>query len=273
MLAGDDKAAKIRPALSSLQYRGNWITPANMKRRFDTCFFISILPPASAPSIAATDSPHQDIPTGAAAHARASADNTEMISADWLTPLEAIQKTLTHTDAQKSRRDSTPDSIILFPPQFYLLAELVRYKSWKDVLGSDVDASGRALPQARRVGTFGPEVQSVVDGMGQRRAATVLVGDPAHSKTVDAKDGDRHRTYVLLPLKPEQKADEKWKSKAPLGLTVMGVHRQGKCSRCTHLTRKLTRRCILTGMTRLFGPGWEDMKEGDVGEGPATSHL
>ena len=247
------EGGSLRPGLSTLQYRANWITPANMKRRYDTAFFLTILPPSASPSPtpSSTDSPtatpvHQD-------HV-ATADNGETVSADWLTPLEAIERTLAHTASlQTSEGPAGADrsNIILFPPQFYLLAELVSRKSWKDVLDSQAkDLEGRPIAKPRHVAVFGPELRGCQDGKGVFRPATVLVGDPEHSQTDPStlKPTDRHRTYVLLPSKPKPGEEEaKWKAKAPLGLTVMGVHRQG--------------------MDRLFGEGWEDMKEGDIGEG------
>lgn len=240
MLEGESGSAenRVRPGLSALQYRGNWITPANMRRRFDTCFFISVLPSASPASHNATERPHQDI-KGPQTHAQgASADNTEMISADWLTPHEAIVKTLAHTaNLMQSASGSVPDpaqseqndSIVLVPPQFYLLAELIHCKSWRDLV--ETSSTGATLVRARRVAAFEPEIRSVLDTRGTRRPATVLVGDPEHSKTDEAlgQPDDRHRTYVLLPPKPEAKAGEHQKPPPPpLGLTVMGVHRQGQ---------------------------------------------
>lgn len=191
----DSTSTPARPALSSLRFCGNWITPANVKRRFDTHFFISILPPASRVSHDATETPHQDIPRHAA-----SADNTEMTSLDWLTPAEAIARTL--------RRE---DPIVLYPPQFYLLAELVRVKSWRDLTGDELDGSDRPLPRPRRVVPLEFEPQTVVDDSGTKRRALVLIGDVAHSKTVDAAPTDRHRTYDMKQ-----------------SMSVVGVHRHGE---------------------------------------------
>lgn len=219
-----------------------------MKRRYDTSFFLTILPPASSPSptpsaSGSTTPTHQD-------HV-ATADNGETISADWLTPLEAISRTLAHTSSLQSRTGPPPESIILFPPQFYLLAELVKAKSWKDLVDPRLqDLGGNPLVHARPIRAFEPEIQRVVDSTGASRAATVLYGDPEHSATdrSQSRAEDRHRTYILMRVEPKDKdEDEKWKKSPPLGLTVMGVERKG--------------------MGRLLGDGWEDMSEGDVGSG------
>jgi nucleoside diphosphate-linked moiety X motif 19, mitochondrial len=217
-----------------------------MKRRYDTSFFLTILPPSSAPASSASSfsNIHSD-------HI-ATADNGETISADWLTPLEAIRRTILHTASLQSATPTGPpkESIILFPPQFYLLAELASTKNWQDVLdGKLSDLGGLPLARPRSVTPFEPEIKGVVDASGAFRAATVLVGDPEHSKTEPSKaeEGDRHRTYVLLPAKPKTEDEkERWRKNPPLGLTVMGVERKG--------------------MGRLFGDGWEDMKVGDCGE-------
>lgn len=101
-------------------------------------------------------------------------------------------------------------------------------------------------------------MKAVEDLSGAVRAATVLPGDPAHSATSrmypNATKDVRHRTYVLLPAKPS-KDDEKWKAKAPLGLTVLGLHRSGMSE--------------LDGV----GAGWEDMVEGNFGKKPVESKL
>ena len=190
-LAGDQQVSQARPALTSLRFVGNWITPASVPRRFDTHFFISILPPSSRTSHEATEMPHQYA---------ASADNTEMTSLDWLTPREAIDRT-----------SSSKDSMVLYPPQFYLLAELVRVKSWRDLAGDETDNSGRPLPRARRVEPLVFEPRKVKDESGNERTALVLVGDVAHSKTVNAEPSDRHRTYDLKG-----------------SMSIIGVHRQGE---------------------------------------------
>ncbi|ORY88246.1 hypothetical protein BCR35DRAFT_22950 [Leucosporidium creatinivorum] len=243
---GEGGQDKIRPGLSSLQFRANWITPANMKRRYDTSFFLTILPPSSTSS-----STSSSAPTATHSDHIATADNGETISADWLTPHEAIRRTLLHTSSLQSSTPTPPPegSIILFPPQFYLLAELAGTKNWEDVLdGKQLDVGGLPLARPRSITAFEPEIKGVVDASGAFRAATVLVGDPEHSKTDPAKaeEGDRHRTYVLLPAKPKTEDEkEKWRKNPPLGLTVMGVERRG--------------------MERLFGGGWEDMTVGDCG--------
>ncbi|SGY76083.1 BQ5605_C005g03466 [Microbotryum silenes-dioicae] len=246
-LSADDGQPAL-PALSSLQYRANWITPANMKRRFDTHFFISILPPSSPTSRTSTtkDPIHSE-------HI-ASADGGETVSADWLTPKEAIDRTLLHAQLQQGppkegeESDAASRSLILFPPQFYLVAELVRTKSWKELVHKPSSGVEKGVHNfaPRHIQPFEPEVKGVEDSQGKFRAATVLIGDPEHSKTDQSTclKTDRHRTYVLLPAK---RRDPEWKVKPPLGLTVMGCHREG--------------------MGRLFGEGWDvTMREGDTGE-------
>ncbi|KAM0786819.1 hypothetical protein ACM66B_002250 [Microbotryomycetes sp. NB124-2] len=241
-LSKDDSSA-TRPGVSALQPRGRWVTPKALQRRFDTMFYITVLPPSTSPLDTDSENPvHVD-------HV-ATADNGETISADWLTPAESIQRTLLHTSSLSTGQSSPPESVILFPPQFYLLAELVRHKSWRDLLSStDVDNAGNPLVVARSVNAYEPEITSCQDMSGQDRVATVLLGDPQHSKTDQSKcrPEDRHRTYVLVPQKG------KGRGQTQPGLTVMGVHRQG--------------------IERLFGKGWPDMIEGDAGQQGQSKSL
>lgn len=209
-----------------------------MKRRFDTHFFMTVVPPSiSVPTESAEAIISEPI---------ASADGKETVSADWLTPSEAMRRTLEHTRIQQAGETVHVDSsIILFPPQvclpsdgpldfvnranlsspqFYLLAELSETKSWRDLLDtSDVDLAGFPKVKERSIEPFEPEMRAVLTSRGEKRAATVLPGDPEHSMTKkmmpNAGPEARHRTYVLLPGKAKT---EELKKKQPLGLTVMG---------------------------------------------------
>ncbi|KAL8280607.1 hypothetical protein RQP46_006930 [Phenoliferia psychrophenolica] len=213
-----------RPALSSLKYRANWITPRQVKtewpyclsstlltykslitfrmnsRRFDTHFFITIL----EPSLAAAVLPSATSPDAVISDHLASADGQET---------------------------------------FYLLAELAAHKSYATILDATAE---------RQVEAFEPELKGIKTSRGDVWPATVLPGDPEHSQTgkllalLGLGDGDgkrRHRTFVLMPTRIPGK-------KPPPGLTVVGCQRRG--------------------MLELLGPGWEDMTDGDIGEGGAV---
>jgi nucleoside diphosphate-linked moiety X motif protein 19 len=207
-----------------------------MKRRFDTHFFITVLPPsipAPLPSTGASTAGTISTPI-------VSSDGQETVSADWLTPSSAMSRTLQHT-RQLQGSDAREDlpSLILFPPQFYLLAELASTKSYASLL-----IPGTAIVQPRSVVSFEPQLKPVLTSTGEERPATVLPGDPAHSQTAklypSASPSARHRTYVLLPSKEKGKGP-------PLGLTVMGIERLG-----------------LEGVLGAKGE-WSDLIEGDVG--------
>ncbi|GAA5900112.1 NUDIX hydrolase [Sporobolomyces salmoneus] len=234
----------VRPAVSKLTHWANWVTPLALPRRFDTHFFISILPSSSSPSASPDDTPYYKL---------ASSDGVETSVAAWLTPSEAIRRALAHT-ANLSYPETTPtyaeqprsmgnnptNSIILHPPQFYLLAELANnHKSWRSL----VDGSGNHV-RPRKVRSFTPQIGKVVDEGGKLRPATLLPGDEAFvqggggegKEEERGKAGVRHRTYVIPPNERTQ------------GLTVLGVHRRGIED----------------------GPGWEDMRAGDIGEQSAS---
>ncbi|GAA5918320.1 hypothetical protein JCM5296_005603 [Sporobolomyces johnsonii] len=265
--------AGVRPAVGRLTHWANWITPLGLPRRFDTHFFISILPPSSSASSShhSHHYPHSLLATS---------DGVETSIAEWLTPSEAIRRALAHvaqlpshlasipsTTAQyapqpASMGDNPSDAIILHPPQFYLLAELAHnHKSYRSLLLADRSASANPstppVVRPRAVRPFTPQIAHVVDSSGKKRGATLLPGDedfvPPSLDVGSAfvvrelgkgsadgegkgqgKMGGRHRTYVLPPGKGVQ------------GLTVLGVHRKG--------------------MQDELGVGWEDMQAGDVGE-------
>lgn len=238
----NESGSDARPSVSSLTYRANWMcacsplpvcksltssrTPRVVKRRFDTHFYIAILPPAEQPK--AGNGPALPVVTEHVV----SSDGKETVSADWMTPKQAIDRTLVHTRARTAGTEPAQGALILFPPQFYLVAELTRYKSWRDLVDpNDKDARGLPKVKRRTVVPFEPEFDVVETDDGQERTATVLPGDPCHSETRERFGNDvdpdaRHRTYVVIP---EAKAAEgsKWKAAPPPMTTVAGVQRRG----------------------------------------------
>ncbi|TKA52503.1 hypothetical protein B0A53_04879 [Rhodotorula sp. CCFEE 5036] len=253
-----------RPALSLLTHWSNWVTPTLLPRRFDTHFFIAVLPPAASPlkSSSASSSPapthHESL---------VSSDGVETTSADWLTPAEGVRRALAYSyalaqgqsttatalsDSAAAGASSSETPIILHPPQFNLLAELAQnHRSLASLLDRARSSSGSAsstaslLVKPRRVVPFTPQVVSVQDDAGKKRRATVLPGDEAYSYPSSGMDsslsrpGQRNRTYVLPPMKGQQ------------GLVVEG--------------------CLRRGVHKTLGPGWEDMSAGD--SGPSIAKL
>lgn len=181
--------------------------------QFDTHFFIAVLPQSSIPLIP-TDSAAPTLSSPLA-----SADGNETVAADWVTPVEAIRRALPSSLLPSS------DHILLFPPQFYLCAELAPYKCLAALLSSS--ASGSPSPpliKPRTVLPFEPEIKILQTPRGDAWPATVLPGDPEHSATRgllqelgldDAQGTRRNRSYVVLPKREEGK-------KPPPGLTVLG---------------------------------------------------
>ena len=91
-----------------LSPRGQWITPRALPRRWNTSFFITMLPSFE-------NEAEHDV--------RGTADGTETVQLDWLTPKEALGRAMLRPDH--------PDRISLPPPQFYLLAELSVIRDWR----------------------------------------------------------------------------------------------------------------------------------------------
>ncbi|GAA6049228.1 hypothetical protein JCM3770_003318 [Rhodotorula araucariae] len=250
-----------KPALSSLTHWSQWITPVVLPRRFDTHFFIAVLPPAFTSSSSAS-------PTLITHDSLVSSDGVETSSADWLTPLEAITRAVAYTKALSSPAAEPPvarpgeEPILLHPPQFHLMAELAsNHRSLASLLapGSTRDAP---VVRARTVVPFTPQVGAAVrDAAGRTRRAMLLPGDEAYAyapgtpalddlqRRMRASDGGdpgrrrarRNRTYVLPP------------KKGTLGLTVEG--------------------CLRENVVDVLGPGWEDMRAGDAGQPEERSKL
>ncbi|TPX33185.1 hypothetical protein SmJEL517_g03798 [Synchytrium microbalum] len=84
------------PDLSRLALFSNWITPTMETKRFDTFFFITVLPKPVAPQ-----------------SKRMSADGGETLSLTWYTPSECIAA-------------FRKGEIKLFPPQFITMAEMAK---------------------------------------------------------------------------------------------------------------------------------------------------
>lgn len=118
-----------------------------MKRRFDTHFFSAILPSSFA--LDADMSP-DTITAAVITQTIGSSDGKETVSADWITPSEAIKLTLApYQQSQSSAPEVELKSMILFPPQFYLLAELIEVKNWRDLvdkLDQDIAGAPKVLP-------------------------------------------------------------------------------------------------------------------------------
>ena len=145
-----------------------------MPKRFDTTFFLHILPAPPG------DDEHGPL---------LAADGSETLSAEWTTPREAI-------DACIHRKE-----IILFPPQVYLLAELCRTPRLEAV---------RKRAETHQAMTILPVMRKV--GPQQDQFAFVYPEDEEYGDA-SARTGIRHRTYVptvrqpkkgLVPVTPPQ---------------------------------------------------------------------
>jgi nucleoside diphosphate-linked moiety X motif protein 19 len=213
------------PDIQALVYRGNFVTPTPMKKRWDTHFFLSVLPPAEEERV---QSDRDLIVTS---------DGVETISADWFTPLEAVSYAIAPPPSDPASYKST-QSIILAPPQFYFLSELLPLKDWRELLQS----GGGERARKRKVVPFVPEFKLLDPREASRNVAMVLPGDPLHSMTpllsAEPKPDALHRSYVIPASKSNNAGD----------LRLHAVYRRG--------------------MTSILGAGWEDIHSGNE----VTSH-
>lgn len=244
-----------------------------LPRRFDTHFFIAVLPRAASPLTAVdADRPMHE--------ALVSSDGVETTSADWLTPSEGVRRARAYsynlargeTAAATTPGDTGDDTpIILHPPQFNLLAELAQnHRSLASLLDparttSPSSPSDHAplLVRPRRIYPFTPQVSAVVDELGRKRRATVLPGDEVYqyADPADAElsaPGQRNRTYVLPPMKGQQ------------GLVVEGTFLlSGVAALRGVRADPFDVGCLRRGIVETLGLGWEDMAAGDVGTSAA----
>ncbi|GAA6049501.1 NUDIX hydrolase domain containing protein [Rhodotorula toruloides] len=244
-----EPGAEAKPAVDSLTHWSNWVTPVLLPRRFDTHFFISVLPSPEASgsgidTSASTTAVHDSL---------VSSDGVETTSADWLTPLEAIKRAVAHPARRGENASPQPPSdiepILLHPPQFNLLAELAHnHRTLASLLDSSA-SSATPLVRPRRVVPLTPQIANVMDDQGRERKATVLPGDEEYQYDDEAvgsapgvdRAGKRNRTYVIPPRKGQQ------------GLVVEG--------------------CIRRGMVEVLGEGWEDMWAGEAGRAGEGAKL
>ncbi|GAA6043085.1 hypothetical protein JCM8097_008415 [Rhodosporidiobolus ruineniae] len=276
LLAGLGGEEGVRLAAEGLTEWARWITPTGLPRRFDTRFFISLLPsPLSSTSPSPPSSASASI--SEPAHQHATSDGVETTLAEWLTPREAIRRALVYTAGLKTAREhpvpaapaavprategevegeEAETGILLHPPQFNLLAELAaNHLSYRSLLApspSSPSSNSALVVRPRPVPTYLPRALRVRDKDGKERRAMALPGDEAYGPLGEGlievagggeKEGGkggrrRNRTYVL-PLE-----------KGRAGLIVEGVEREG--------------------MVDVLGQGWEDMRAGDTGAAEDT---
>lgn len=113
----------LSPDLQALRPYARWITPSARPQRFDTFFYLALVPPGQ----------------------RAAADQQETSQGRWLGPAQAL------ADNQAGR-------ITLAPPQVRLLGELASYGSLAELLARDPGPSPAVCP----VLWLGPEMRMVL---------------------------------------------------------------------------------------------------------------
>ncbi|ORX43691.1 hypothetical protein DM01DRAFT_1340649 [Hesseltinella vesiculosa] len=122
----------LAPAVDRLTPFANWITPAAEKKRFDTQFFLTVLP-----------TPLDD--SQPSESTQASADGKETVSLDWFTPNEALA-------LYREKK------MVLFPPQWYTL-DLMRQVPHYSDLEAKVGMGSVRVPTSGLPITIRPQFQ------------------------------------------------------------------------------------------------------------------
>ncbi|KAJ2825782.1 Nucleoside diphosphate-linked moiety X motif 19, mitochondrial [Coemansia sp. 'formosensis'] len=125
---------------------GRWITPRAKQRRFDTWFYML--------NIGDTDNFLLDqLESGRV-------QQEELEGMHWLCPGEVL-------------RENARSKTALFPPQFYILSELARYKRWQDLAGYSPSTS---------------PIEPLLCPRSDGKVVALLPGDRAYPTTAMAAD-------------------------------------------------------------------------------------
>jgi nucleoside diphosphate-linked moiety X motif protein 19 len=123
--SNDEEETTTLPPLAPMSHHSNWVTPRGVVRpakRFDAHFFLTVLDKADALG-PLTSAARSSSSSGSTDKLDLSADGTETTSLTLATAEEMIESTIR-------------DKVVLFPPQFYILADLaatLRSKHTKDM--------------------------------------------------------------------------------------------------------------------------------------------
>ncbi|KAJ3102916.1 Nucleoside diphosphate-linked moiety X motif 19, mitochondrial [Phlyctochytrium planicorne] len=183
---------KTAPSLSKLVHWAHWITPEIEKKRFDTQFFLTVLP----------YTPTSLMPEGSQKNiGAASADGQETVSLGWYTPKEALE-----AFGRKEMR--------LFPPQFLTLLELQSHTlaTLESYLPPTQRSHAKTSPiTSRPVEAFLPEPVShdvPESEQGSVLAAMALPGDELHSTAAEKGlegSGAWHRVLIVRDMDEARK--------------------------------------------------------------------
>lgn len=211
--------------LDQLHHFANILTPTVLSKRWDTHFYLAILP--QPPQIDHGHHPITEQTLGGEPLAgtlyRATPDGTEVTSTVWLTPDEAVKRCIEPTS------DHPGDGLTLPPPQFYLLNDLASCPDYREIAES----------KRRMIPPFTPELVRL-STHGAVSYALTFPGDPLHStferlsqeETLDPQSF-KHRIHIQNEP-PGTSGLPAGSFFRPLGLERVGVH-------------------------KFFGHGWEDL--------------
>ncbi|MBW0547591.1 hypothetical protein O181_087306 [Austropuccinia psidii MF-1] len=183
-------------SFNKLFHLANFISPKNLSKRWDTHFYITVLP----------DPIHQNHH-----HPLSTPDGLEAISSHWLTPNQALNRS-------NPNNLSSNQILQLAPPQFYLLSHLNQFKDYHQLFSFGLPKSvPKFLPEIIKSSNktcfqnslHNPQSQpqSQNHQLNQPQSQTqnqnhnlllVLPGDPLHSSSNQQHHSSKARHRIII---------------------------------------------------------------------------
>jgi 8-oxo-dGTP pyrophosphatase MutT (NUDIX family) len=195
------EAEGLRLAAGELHYIAHWVTPPGRIKRFDTRFFLAVLPPGQSSAHDALETVDHAWLRPADALARASELNL-------LTPQRSLLATVgrhRHTESLLAWARS-PREIVTVAPRLAMSANGLQTiqphePAWAEVGFVDPDGQGTAWSELRPglAVRLSPQVVRVTSGRGWN---TYLVGDASGCTVIDAGPKDEAHLGAVIAAAP-----------------------------------------------------------------------
>ncbi|KAJ3350984.1 hypothetical protein HDU83_009301 [Entophlyctis luteolus] len=191
--------ARTPPCVDAVLPWAHWITPAHEPRRFDTRFFIAVMPCAGATAVPSTGGAPFFSARASALGPDAPDAHVEIDSVLWATPADVLRRAARSSVTANSGRD-----IALMPPQYVILRELLNL-SLNDVRVRIAADPGAIRPTASRpcqpVPLLCPEDGSVLLFPGDYQYPDSLL-NTSDTPTSPSSRNDKQKNRIKLSKDP-----------------------------------------------------------------------